>query len=42
MERGNDLGIYAQDQWTIDRLTLHLGLRCDFYYGWVPDSVDAG
>jgi hypothetical protein len=25
-----DLGIYAQDQWTIDRLTMNLGLRFDY------------
>jgi len=25
-----DLGIYAQDQWTIDRLTLNLGIRFDY------------
>ena len=25
-----DLGIYAQDQWTIDRMTLNLGLRFDY------------
>src|SRR5262249_48937353 len=25
-----DLGVYAQDQWTIDRLTLNLGLRLDY------------
>ena len=27
----HDGGIYAQDRWTIDRLTLNLGLRYDFY-----------
>jgi hypothetical protein len=31
-----DLGIYGQDQWRIDRLTLNLGLRFDYYYGWIP------
>ena len=30
------LGIYAQDQWTIDRLTLNLGVRYDHLNGWVP------
>ena len=30
------LGIYAQDQWTIDRLTLNLGVRYDKLNGWVP------
>ena len=27
--RVNEIGIYAQDQWTIDRLTLNLGVRFD-------------
>ena len=26
----------SQDQWTIDRLTLNLGVRVDFMDGWVP------
>jgi hypothetical protein len=26
-----DLGVYAQDQWTISRLTLNYGLRFDYY-----------
>ena len=29
-------GIYAQDQWTVDRLTLNLGVRYDHLNGWVP------
>jgi len=32
----HDVGIYAQDQWRIDRLTLNLGLRFDYFNGWVP------
>ncbi|MBI2189472.1 MAG: TonB-dependent receptor, partial [Acidobacteria bacterium] len=35
-ERFVELGIYAQDQWRIDRLTLNLGLRFDRFRGWVP------
>lgn len=31
-----DLGIYAQDQWTINRLTLNLGLRYEYFNGYVP------
>lgn len=31
-----DLGLYAQDQWTIDRLTLNLGVRVDYIRGIVP------
>ncbi len=30
------LGLYAQDQWTIKRLTLDLGVRYDYFHGWVP------
>ncbi|NOT26134.1 MAG: TonB-dependent receptor [Acidobacteria bacterium] len=32
----HDLGIYAQDQWAINRLTLNLGVRFDYFYGYVP------
>lgn len=31
-----ELGIYAQDQWTIDRLTLNLGVRFEYQNGYVP------
>ena len=31
-----DLGIYVQDQWTIDRLSLNYGLRFDYFNGYVP------
>ena len=31
-----DLGIFAQDQWAVDRLTLNLGVRFDYYNGYVP------
>jgi hypothetical protein len=35
-----DLGIYAQDQWTISqRLTLNLGLRWDGCNGYVPEQT---
>jgi hypothetical protein len=32
------LGIYAQDQWTINRLTLNLGLRFDYLNASVPET----
>ena len=35
-QTSNDLGIYAQDQWTIDRLTLNLGVRYDHVNAYVP------
>jgi hypothetical protein len=37
-ERFLDLAIYAQDQWTIKRLTLNLGVRFDYFNGWVPEQ----
>src|SRR5215468_7979957 len=30
------LGIYAQDRWTVDRLTLNLGVRFDYHDAYVP------
>ena len=32
-------GIYAQDQWTIDRLTINAGLRFDYFRGHYPDHL---
>jgi len=38
-----NMGIYAQDQWTIKRLTLNYGVRIDFLKAAVdPQSLDAG
>jgi hypothetical protein len=33
---GMDMGVYAQDQWTLKRLTLNLGLRFDYFDAHVP------
>ena len=30
------LGVYAQDRWTITRLTLNIGLRFDYHNAYVP------
>ena len=35
----HDGGIYAQDRWTIDRLTLNLGVRWDFYRTSYPTQT---
>ena len=35
-QNANILGLYAQDQWTIERLTFNLGLRYDHLNGYVP------
>ena len=31
-----DLGMYAQDQWTLNRMTINLGARIDYLRGIVP------
>jgi hypothetical protein len=33
---GLAMGIYAQDQWTLKRLTANLGVRFDYHNGYVP------
>lgn len=33
-----DLGIFAQDQWSIQRLTLNYGLRLDYFNSYVPEQ----
>ena len=34
-----DLGIYAQDQWTLDRLTVNAGVRFDYFRNGYPDHL---
>ena len=34
-------GLYVQDQWTLDRLTINAGLRFDYFNGHYPDQVSA-
>ena len=36
LDRTDELGIFAQDQWRIKRLTLNYGVRFDFVNGYVP------
>jgi hypothetical protein len=31
-----DLGIFVQDRWTLNRLALNMGLRVDYFNGYVP------
>ena len=33
---GMDLGLFAQDQWTVKRLTMNLGVRFDYFDAHVP------
>ena len=34
--RQQDLGMYAQDKWTLDKLTLNLGVRFDYFSSYYP------
>ena len=38
--RIRSLGVFAQDQWTIRRLTLNLGLRYDYFPGFGYKTLD--
>jgi hypothetical protein len=41
--RVRSLGLYAQDQWTLNRLTINYGLRYDYFTGSVgPETLPAG
>ena len=33
-----DMGVYAQDQWAVKRLTLNYGLRFDYFNAYVPEQ----
>jgi hypothetical protein len=33
-----NLGLYAQDQWTLGRFTLNFGLRYDYFNAYVPEQ----
>jgi carboxypeptidase family protein len=38
-----NLGLYLQDQWTIRKLTINLGLRYDYFNAYVPEQhLNAG
>lgn len=38
----NQWAFYAQDQWTLGRLTLNLGLRYENIEGWYPEGSSGG
>ena len=42
LDRTNDLGIFAQDQWKFRRLTFNYGLRFDYVNGYVPAQDTPG
>jgi hypothetical protein len=37
-DRAQELSLYGQDQWTVSRWTLNLGLRYDYFKGTIPDQ----
>ena len=41
-DRARDLGIYVQDQWTIDRMTINLGVRFEKHWGYSPAQDNPG
>ena len=38
-EKTQTVGLYVQDQWTLDRLTVNAGIRWDYVNGSYPDTV---
>ncbi len=38
VSRMRSLGLYAQDQWVLKKLTLNMGLRYDHFNAWVPEQ----
>ena len=43
LDKMKTFGAFAQDQWVLNRLTLNLGLRFDYFNGYVPpQSAPAG
>ena len=38
VERVEEIGIYAQDQWTLKRWTFNLGARFDYFHGHTPEQ----
>ena len=35
-----NIGLFAQDQWTLKRLTVNAGLRFDYYNNYVPSQIN--
>jgi hypothetical protein len=38
-QRGSETALFAQDRWTVKRLTMNLGVRFDQYKTWYPDHA---
>tara|TARA_B100001123_G_scaffold425550_2_gene538533 strand:+ start:8232 stop:11267 length:3036 start_codon:yes stop_codon:yes gene_type:complete len=39
MNRARSTGLYVQEQWTLDRLTVNAGLRYDYFNSTYPDQI---
>ena len=37
-DKSQAIALYAQDQWTLDRLTVNAGVRFDYFHTWYPDQ----
>ena len=37
-DRAREIGLFAQDQWTVSRWTLNLGMRYDAFTGTIPEQ----
>ena len=42
INRARNMGIYAQEQWTLDRLTINAGVRYDYEESSYPDQATPG
>jgi Carboxypeptidase regulatory-like domain len=43
VSRANDVGVFVQDQWTVRKLTLNLGVRYNHFNGFIPEQhIPAG
>ncbi len=42
LEKYRIFGLFAQDQWTVKRLTVNAGFRLDTHMGWLPASQSSG
>ncbi|MCY4600717.1 MAG: TonB-dependent receptor [Acidobacteria bacterium] len=42
INRARNMGIYAQEQWTLDRLTINAGIRYDYEQSSWPDQTTPG
>ena len=38
-DQGHDFGVFAQDKWTMKRMTLNYGVRFDYFRSAFPDQT---